>query len=124
MDNSLTLNELMGEGMDFSAINVGTGDTTLVAAQSGKVIRVHYVYLKCAADAVVRFESEAGGTALTGQMQMRSVNNGLVGRAADGEINMPFCPPGLFWTNAGELLNIEVSGADVDGVIGYSVRAA
>jgi hypothetical protein len=61
---------------------------------------------------VIRFESGAGGAALTGQMNV-SATSGFV---------LPFSPMGWFTTAANALLNLELSSAvSVDGVIGYSV---
>lgn len=98
----------------FAAVDVATsGDNTLVSAQgASNKIRVHQVTLVAAAAVTVRFESGAGGTALTGQMQL-AANSGFV---------MSFSPMGWFETAANTLLNLELSGAvSVDGVIGYSV---
>lgn len=127
-DTTLTLNELMGEGVSFAAINVSAGDTTVVAAESGKVIRVHQLALQAVDDATVRFESgSAGGTALTGVMQIYAVatnTTATVAVSGNGGLLLPYSPAGWFWTVSGELLNLEVTGGDIDGVIGYSVRDA
>lgn len=96
------------------AVDVASsGDNTLVAAQgSGNIILVHQVFLIASAAVTVRFESGAGGTALTGQMQL-AANSGFV---------LPFNPVGWFKTSANALLNLELSGAvSVDGVLGYTV---
>jgi len=98
----------------FAAIDVsGSGDNTLVAAQgAGNKIRVHQVFLMAASAVNVRFESGAGGTALTGQMNV-SANGGFV---------LPFSPLGHFETGANALLNLELSTAvSVDGCLAYSV---
>lgn len=87
-----------------------SGDNTLIAAIASTKIRVLQVVLIAAAAVTVRFESGAGGTALTGQMQL----------AANGGFSSGFCPAGHLETNAGELLNLELSGAiSVDGWIVY-----
>lgn len=90
--------------------NATSGDNTIVAAVTGKKIRV-LAYLMVAAGAVnTRFESGAGGTALTGQMNW-ATNTGAMGN---------YSPVGHFETAAGALLNLELSGAvSVDGYMVY-----
>ena len=85
----------------------GSGDNTILAAQTGKKIRVLALHITMTGTAVtIRFESAAGGTALTGQMQP------LQGTS----ITLPYNPAGWFETVSGELLNMELSGAQsVDG---------
>jgi hypothetical protein len=98
----------------FAAIDVaGSGDNTLVAAAgSGNKIRVHSCVLVSSGTVNVRFESGAGGTALSGQMNLVA-NTGFV---------LPFSPVGWFETAANTLLNLELSGAvSVDGSLVYSV---
>jgi hypothetical protein len=91
--------------------NAGSGDNTLVAAVTGKKIRVLQCMLVMTGTAVtIRFESGAGGTALTGQMQP-SQGGGFV---------LPFSPVGWFETAASTLLNLELGGAQsADGVLAY-----
>lgn len=87
-----------------------SGDNTLIAAVSGKKIRVLSVFLVAAGTVNVRFESGASGTALTGQMNLVA-NTGFV---------LPFNPVGWFETAATTLLNLELSAAQsVDGSIVY-----
>ena len=89
-----------------------SGNNTLVAAVAGKKIRVLGFFLVSAAGAVTaRFESDADGTALTGQMTM----------SATGSTVAPgFNPLGWFETVAGELLNLELSaGVSLDGALTY-----
>jgi hypothetical protein len=90
-----------------------SGDNTLLAAQgAGNKIRVHQLLLVAAGSVNVRFESGAGGTALTGQMNLVA-NTGFV---------LPFSPTGWFETAANTLLNLELSAAvSVDGVLQYTV---
>lgn len=98
----------------FASIDVASsGDNTLLAAQgSGNIIRVHQLVLVASAAVTVRFESGAGGTALTGQMQL-AANSGFV---------LPYSPIGWFQTAANTLLNLELSGAtSVDGCFAYTV---
>lgn len=87
------------------------GDNTLVAAVTGKRIRVLACALVASGGAnTIRFESDAGGTALTGQMNL----------AADGQLVLPYNPAGWFETVAAELLNLELSAAtSVDGALSY-----
>lgn len=94
-----------------AVIDVATsGDNTIVAAIASTKIRVLAVVLVAAGAVTVRFESGAGGTALTGQMSL----------AANGGFASGFNPVGHFETAAGSLLNLELSGAvSVDGWIVY-----
>jgi hypothetical protein len=91
--------------------NATSGDNTLVAAVTGKRIRVLAMIAVMTGTAVtIRFESGAGGTALTGQMQP----------TAGGGFVLPYNPIGWFETAASELLNMELGGAQsVDGVLRY-----
>lgn len=88
-----------------------SGDNTIVAAVSGKKIRVLAGSLTMTGTAVtIRFESGAGGTALTGQMTP----------SQGSTISLPWCPAGHFETAAGALLNLELGGAQsVDGWLVY-----
>ena len=96
----------------FAVIDyASSGDNTIVNAVAGKRIRVLQFALVTAGAVNVRFESGAGGTALTGVMNF----------AANGGIATPLCEYGLFETAAGALLNMELSGAvSVDGWIVYA----
>jgi hypothetical protein len=87
-----------------------SGDNTLVAAVTGKKIRVVQAVLLAAGAVTVRFESGAGGTALTGAMS-NADTTGIV---------LPLSPAGWFETAAGALLNLELSaGVSVAGVLAY-----
>lgn len=100
------------QGISRAIIDGATsGDNTLVAAVTGKRIRVLALFAIMTGTAVtIRFESAAGGTALTGQMQPTQ----------GGGFVLPYNPVGWFETTAGELLNMELSGAQsVDGVLNY-----
>jgi hypothetical protein len=95
-----------------AAIDAATsGNNTLVAAVTGKKIRVLALFATMTGTAVtIRFEDGAGGTALTGQM----------GPTSGQTIVLPFNPVGWFETSAATLLNMELSGAQsVDGVLVY-----
>ena len=90
--------------------NATAGDNSIVAAVDGKKIRVLSYALVAAAAVTVRFESGAGGTALTGQMSF----------AANGGVSCPFNEGGWFETAAGAALNLELGGAvSVDGHLSY-----
>lgn len=96
----------------FAIIDAVTnGDNTIVAAVASKKIRVLALHLTMTGTLVtIRFESAAGGTALTGQMQPLAGNS----------ITLPFNPVGWFETVAGDLLNMELGGAQsVDGCLVY-----
>lgn len=88
----------------------GSGDNTIVAAVPGKKIRVTSFLIVGVGAITARFESGASGTALTGQMTT----------AAASVISMGYNEAGYFETAAGELLNLELSGAtSVDGFLTY-----
>ena len=92
----------------FAVISAaGLGDNTLVAAVVGKVIRVTGFCLVSSGIVSVRFESGAGGTALTGVMPL----------VAQSILQVPHDPTGHFQTASGVLLNLELSGAV--GVYGW-----
>lgn len=95
----------------FVVIDAATsGDNTLLAAVTSKKIRVLSLFMVAAAAVVARFESGAGGTALTGQMNL----------AANGGFVLPFNPIGWFETASNTLLNLELGGAvSVDGCLCY-----
>lgn len=85
-----------------------SGDNTLVAAGTNK-IRVLQACLISSGTVSVRFESGAGGTALTGVMPL----------TAQVGFNTGYCPVGHFQTGSATLLNLELSGAV--GVFGWLV---
>jgi hypothetical protein len=86
----------------FTAISAATsGDNTLKAAVASKKIRVTSLFLIAASAVTVRFESGAGGTALTGVMSL-AANAGFV---------LPYNPVGWFETASNTLLNLELGGA-------------
>jgi hypothetical protein len=95
----------------FAVIDHATsGDNEIVAAVALKKIRVLSAFMISAGTVNARFESAAGGTAKTGQMNLIA-NSGFV---------LPFSPIGWFETVAGEALNLELSGAvSVDGCLTY-----
>jgi hypothetical protein len=95
----------------FAIIDAATsGDNTLVAAVTSKKIRVLAAFMVSSGTVNARFESGAGGTALTGQMNLVA-NSGFV---------LPFNPVGWFETAVTTLLNLELSGAvSVDGSLVY-----
>lgn len=93
------------------AIISGTaGDVAVVAAVPGKRIRVISFYLRQSAAGTVRFESAAGGTALTGVM---------VTTTGDLVINPGVNESGHFQTVVSEALYIEVGTGAVMGWVCY-----
>jgi len=95
----------------YAAIDHATsGDNTLVVAVTGKKIRVLSCWLVSAGAVTTRFESAAGGTALSGQITL-TAGTGFV---------LPYNEGGWFETAASVLLNLELSGAvSVDGSLSY-----
>jgi len=89
----------------------GSGDNTIVAAVTGKIIRVYQVVLIAAGTVVTTWQSGAGGTPITGGMTL-AVNTGYA---------PPWCPAGHFQTAEGALLNLSLSAAvSVDGWLIYA----
>ena len=87
-----------------------SGNNTLLAASSGNKIRVLSYTLVAAGEVAVRFESAAGGTALTGVMTLIKGVPLVVNLEREGH----------FETVAGELLNMELGGAvQVSGHLTY-----
>jgi len=109
----LQLNLSADETTQRAAISAASsGDNTLVAAVSGEKIKVLGVVLVAVGNVVARFESGAGGTALSGQMSL----------IAGTPLVLPVMPAGYHWmeTAAGALLNLELSDAvQVSGVLVY-----
>jgi hypothetical protein len=95
----------------YAVISAGSsGDNTVVAAVTGKKIRVLSFFLVAAGAVTVRFESGASGTALTGVMSL----------AANGGLSCAHNELGWFETAAGVLLNLELGGVvQVSGAITY-----
>ena len=107
-----------GEAKYASIDAAASGNNTIVeaiaaaAGRPARKIRVLALHVTMTGTLVtIRFESGADGTALTGQMQPLAGNS----------ITLPFSPVGWFETAAGELLNMELGGAQsVDGCLVYA----
>jgi hypothetical protein len=85
------------------------GNNTIVAAVTGKKIRVLAMSLTGAGAVTFAFQSGAGGTALTGTTTLSTVPHVF-----------NFNPVGWIETAAGVLLNLSLGGAvQVSGVINY-----
>ncbi|MGE4163874.1 MAG: hypothetical protein AB7G23_19270 [Vicinamibacterales bacterium] len=95
----------------FAAIAAAaSGNNTLVAAVTGKRIRVLGFVLVGAGAVTAKFQSGAGGTDLTGAMTM----------AAASVVAVPPNEPGCFETAVGALLNLNLSAAvSVAGLLVY-----
>lgn len=96
------------------AINeTDAGDKEIVAAVTGGKIQIHGLWV--GADAInmtVKFESGAGGTALTGVIAITTTKF----------LSIPFSEVPWGATAAGAALSLKVTGTgDVDGVLIYSV---
>jgi len=96
-------------------LGVGTetsGDNTLVLGHYRMRIRVYSLALYSADGVVVYFRSGAGGTAITGSLDMNP----------HGELVMPHSATGWFETEEGESLELNLSAAVYVGgclVYGY-----
>ena len=87
-----------------------SGNNTLLAAVSGSKIRVLSYVLVAAGSVTARFESAAGGTALTGVMSLIAGVPLVVNLEREGH----------FETAVSALLNMELSGAvQVSGHLTY-----
>lgn len=104
----------------FVAVSASGADNTLVGAITNRRIRVHQVALQATASCTIRFESNTGGTALTGQMPIVAgpISETLSG--SNGMFCLPYSPVGWFETEVGQLLNLELSTSSVFGVLGYT----
>ena len=87
-----------------------SGDKQIVAAVTSTAINVHAFVVTVTAAGVYRWESGAGGTALTGIMNV----------AADDTIVFPFSEVPWFSAAVGVALSMEVGAGDIDGHIIYS----
>lgn len=86
----------------FKAVSASSaGNNTLVAAVTGKKIRVLAGLLYAAGTVTATIQTAAGGTALTGAFPL----------LAQVGFQVPYCPLGNFETVAGELLNLNLGGA-------------
>lgn len=98
---------LANHPIKYAAINVSSGTTAVVAAVTGKKLRVlEYGYTVGGAGAVTW---KSATTALTGVMPHNAAGEG---------IERPFNPAGYFETVAGEALNLTTT-MDADGSLIY-----
>ncbi len=95
----------------YAVVAASASDNTLVAAVTSKSIRVIALALVASGGAnTVRLESDTGGTALTGAMDLGD-NLQLV---------LPYNPAGWCQTAAGKLLNLELGATtSVAGLLTY-----
>lgn len=94
----------------FASIATAAVDTTVVAAVTGKKIRVLSCFLVSdTASTTARFESGTGGTAISGLMLL-GLSQVLV---------LPHNEAGWFETAAAALLNLECATGGVDGGLTY-----
>lgn len=103
---------MIGSEVQRAAVSVSAaGGNVLVAAIAGKKIRVVAAFLVASGGANnVKLESQSGGTALTGVMNL----------AANGQLPIPYNPEGWVETVAGEALSLNLSAATlVGGVVDY-----
>ena len=90
---------------------IASGDRVAVGAVAGKRINVHgYVIRTDGTGGTFRWESSAGGNALSGVFIM----------PAAGLIILPFSEVPWFSTVSGEALLMEVGAGQIDGHVTYS----
>ncbi len=88
-------------------------------AVTDRKIRVLQLSLLTTGNTGVRFESGAGGTALTGVMTVVGAATAAIS-GVNGLLLLPYSPVGWFETAAGALLNLELSGAgSASGMLVY-----
>ena len=95
-----------------ATFTTAAADTTVVAAVTSKRIKVISLVVNAGTTAsVVKFESGTGGDDISGSLSL----------AANATVVLPEAPSGWFETDAGDLLNIEVTGGDaiVSGHLNY-----
>ena len=98
----------------FAAISGSAGDIAVVAAVTGKAILVlSYHIVPSAVAGTMRWESGAGGTALTGAMQTGITGDTNVLILKDSN------PRGLFKTAAGAALSLEATTVNAAGHVTY-----
>lgn len=91
----------------------GSGNNTIVAAVTGKTIRVTSYTLVADTAVAVKFQDGAGGTDLTGAMKIGTTTD-------SGGVASAYHPHGHFATSSATLLNLNLSGAvQVSGHITY-----
>lgn len=95
----------------YAVVAAAASDNTLVAAVTAKKIRViAAVFVASGGANTLRLESDTGGTALTGQMD---VGDNL-------QLVLPWNPAGWCETAAGKLLNLELGATtSVAGLLTY-----
>jgi hypothetical protein len=101
---------ISGSQVKRAVISNAAGDLTVVAAVTGRKIRVLQFYIRQSAAGTLRFESGTSGTALTGVMVTTTAD--LV---CEGSLN----PFGHFETAAGTLLNLEIGTGAAMGWLTY-----
>lgn len=104
--------------MKYASISVGSsGDNTLIAAVANKRIRVIHYTLGCDQNADAYFKSGAS-TTLTGKIYFAASTSFSAGYGAVTPIGLV----GMFETNIGEALVLNINGAKtVSGHITYIV---
>lgn len=106
--------QVSGKFLDIKFAKIAAasnGDNTLVAAVTGKKIRVLSYSLSAAGAVNGKFQSGAGGTDLTGLKYFAAALPGAT---------WPFNPGGWFETASAALLNLNLSGAvAVGGELSY-----
>ncbi len=95
-----------------AVIDTASADTTIVAAGTGKksMVTSFMIVASGGAQTNIRWESGAGGTALTGEMDL----------ADNGQLFATYNPGGHFQAAASTLLNLQIGATtSVDGWVTY-----
>jgi len=103
---------LAGRNAKYAAISASTsGNNTLVAAVTGRKIRILAIVIAGAGTVTATLQSGAAGTAISGALPL----------VANSSVALPYNPAGWGETAVGALLNLSLSGAvAVTGLLVYS----
>lgn len=99
----------------FKDATANTADQSVIAAVTGKKIRVHRIILSFAGTGGVVFRSKPGGAGANISMTFNGIAGQTVTVPSHGDVDKH----GLFETVAGEALVVTTTGA---GIVGVSVK--
>ena len=113
------IQEVASTLIKHAVISASSTDNTIVAAVTGKRIRVISVFLTASTVCTVAFESSTT-TPLTGTMNFFAKDGGAISTGtATGSLVLPANLLGWFQTDVGELLNLTVSAGTISGSLSY-----
>lgn len=95
--------EFSGLRNAFDTVSASATDSSLVAAVTGRKIRVHAVGISCGSTASTVQFSSGGSTAVSCVFQ--------------NSISLPYNPKGWFETDAGEALTVDTGSGSTTGIL-------